>query len=404
MKSAQIRRPGSIADNQAVLESLQVAYYHCVLQMPLKSVAVLLDRSPATVTRRLEEARRRGWVHDHPEFTPPQDVWRELQCHMTCGEAERALVQALGAELLPRVTVLPSTVRPETEARATRPELVERIGLHAAAKLAEALSVGPHVVGLNWGWSVRQCVLNLRPPKPNPEVRFVPLVGSLSLDENDPHFEEAIECSSNRLAQAAAAAFQGPRPSRLSTPAYIPRKFSADTAGLSAIRRFITEDVSYQRVFGEGGWMEAADTVVTGLSSIDVQSLPDYRPDLITAHDVPALQRAGVVGDLALHLMTDPARAAECSEEDAGLVQEINSLLVGAGPDDLRRIAQRARQSGAPGVIVLATGPWKADILLAAIRHGAVNELVTDLETAMAIGRRLGVRISSRISIGGGKG
>src|SRR5205807_4472089 len=135
-------------------------------------------------------------------------------------------------------------------ARETRPENVERVGLFGANRLSEALSRGEHAVGINWGWSVRHCVINLRPARPNSALRFVPLVGNLSLDENDPHYEEAIECSSNRLAQFAAGAFGAPRAPRLSTPAYIPRRFHKDARGLRAIRDFIESDVSYHRIFG----------------------------------------------------------------------------------------------------------------------------------------------------------
>ena len=41
--------------------------------------------------------------------------------------------------------------------------------------------------------------------------------------------------------------------------------------------------------------------------------------------------------------------------------------------------------------MVIAVGAWKAQILTTAIRMRAVNELITDLETAHAIGRELGI-------------
>src|SRR5205823_2212932 len=119
------------------------------------------------------------------------------------------------------------------------------------------------------------------------------------------------ECSSNRLAQTATAAFGAPRSPRLSTPAYIPRRFHDDLHGLRAIRDFIEGDVSYRRIFGDrssgtAGDIERVDTLITGLTSIDVETLPTYRPGLITVDDLPVLQRAGVVGDLALHLVVEP--------------------------------------------------------------------------------------------------
>lgn len=408
MRVRRRHKADGLRESPYLLEALQVAYYHCVLEMPLKNIATLLGKSPATITRRLDEVRQAGWLRDHPEFTPPPDVWKDLQGQMTCANVEAALLDYFGPTYLQRITVLPSPLRSDAaESRQARPENVEKVGLYAARRLSEALSEGSHVVGINWGWSVRHCVANLRPTKPNPQLRFIPLVGNLSLDETDPHYEEAIECSSNRLAQSAASAFGAPRAPRLSTPAYIPRRFHADARGLRAIRDFIESDVSYRRIFGgpdengahQPGLIEQVDTLVTGLTSLDVQTLPIYRPGLITPEDLPILQRAGVVGDLALHLLVEPNGPRALSDgspsPERELVENINDLIVGASPQDFLRVAERVRRGEADGlgVVVLAAGAWKARILTTAIRLRAVNELITDLETALAIGRHLGIEM-----------
>lgn len=413
MRMRKRNKPNGLRESPYLLEALQVAYYHCVLEMPLKNIAELLGKSPATITRRLDEVRQAGWLRDYPEFTPPPEIWKELQGRMTCAQVEAALQEHFGADLLRRVTVLPSPPKSAAhESREGLAEKVERVGLYAARRLCEVLSEGSHVVGVNWGWSVRHCVVNLRPSRSNPNLRFVPLIGSLSLDENDPHFEEAIECSSNRLAQLAASAFNAPRSPRLSTPAYIPRRFHRDARGLQAIRDFIESDVSYRRIFGgkdeNGRWqpglMDQVDTLVTGLTSLDVQTLPIYRPNLITPEDLPVLQRAGVVGDLALHLLVEPGEQADAgTSEERKLVDSINDLIVGATPDDFICVAERVRRAQADGlgVVVLAVGTWKARILTTAIRLRAVNELITDLETAIAIGKHVGIEHKIKSTLAG---
>ena len=405
------RKAGSngLSESPHIQEALQVAYYHCILEMPLKTIAELLGKSPATITRRLDEVRQAGWLRDHPEFTPPPEIWKDLQARMTCTDVEIALKTYFGPERPPRISVLPSPpARPGEDLRQARPEVVERIGLFAARRLADSLGDGDHVVGVNWGWSVRQAVVNLRPARPNPNVRFVPIVGSLSLDERDPHFDEAIECSANRLAQLAASAFDAPRSPRVTTPAYIPRRFHRDPRGLRAIRDFVEGDVSYLRIFGgkdengarQPGLMDQVDTLVTGLSSIDVDILPVYRPHLITQEDIPILQRAGVVGDLALHLIVESEEMDRNSPERQ-LVETINSLIVGAEPSDFVKVADRARRADSQGlgVVVLSVGAWKARILTTAIRMGAVTELITDMDTALAIARHVGVHVPSRASV-----
>src|SRR5207302_5219014 len=116
--------------------------------------------------------------------------------------------------------------------------------------------------------------------------------------------------------------------------------------------------------------------------------------------DLPVLEAAGVVGDLALHLIEDSE-----VRSPAPVVAEINDLIVGASPQDFVRVADRHRrgESEGLGVIVLAVGAWKARILSTAIRLRAVNELITDLETATAIARRVGIQVPARGWTTGGR-
>src|SRR5262249_14271795 len=143
---------------------------------------------------------------------------------------------------------------------------------------------------------------------------------------------------------------------------------------------------------------EQVDTLVTGLSSIDVQTLPIYRPGLITEADLPVLEAAGVVGDLALHLIVEPSEVAAPPRNSVQLVENVNDLIVGASPSDFLRVANQRREgrSDGLGVVVVAAGTWKSRILSTAIRLGAVNELITDLDTAMAIGRHAGADMAHR--------
>src|SRR5205807_5332296 len=96
-----------LSESPHMEEALQVAYYHCVLEMPLKTIAEVLGKSPATITRRLDDVRQAGWLRDHPEFTPPPEIWRELQGQMTCTELETALISHFGQERFQLASVVP---------------------------------------------------------------------------------------------------------------------------------------------------------------------------------------------------------------------------------------------------------------------------------------------------------
>src|SRR5215217_5977923 len=105
-------KPETLQESPYLVEALQVAYYHCVLDMPLKNIAELLGKSPATITRRLDAVRQAGWLHD-----PPAEVWERLQSRMTCADVEAALLSHFGDQLLQRITVIPVAVRPDAHAQ-----------------------------------------------------------------------------------------------------------------------------------------------------------------------------------------------------------------------------------------------------------------------------------------------
>jgi len=49
------------------------------------------------------------------------------------------------------------------------------------------------------------------------------------------------------------------------------------------------------------------------------------------------------------------------------------------------RVARSARDGGAPGVILVAAGSAKAELILEAIRQGLVNELLIDESLAAVL-------------------
>src|SRR5438128_10486485 len=104
MRTRRRTAGNGLSDSPHMPEALQVAYYHCVLEIPLKTIAEILGKSPATITRRLDEVRKAGWLRDHPEFRPPPEVWKELQGRITCSDVEKALQDHFGSALLPRIT------------------------------------------------------------------------------------------------------------------------------------------------------------------------------------------------------------------------------------------------------------------------------------------------------------
>src|SRR5205807_2708443 len=63
-------------------------------------------------------------------------------------------------------------------------------------------------------------------------------------------------------------------------------------------------------------------------------------------------------------------------------IEDINQRWTGIKEEHIRRCAKEAQQSDRSGVIVVAVGSHKAEIIRECVRLGLVNELIIDYELA----------------------
>ena len=90
------------------------------------------------------------------------------------------------------------------------------------------------------------------------------------------------------------------------------------------------------------------------------------------------LIKGDVAGALIKRAKLTPVREREV--EDIG-----KKYWTGIREENLFDIASRARKTGKPGVIIVAIGGNKADVLLAVLKMGLVNELIIDHDLAEAL-------------------
>jgi len=112
---------------------------------------------------------------------------------------------------------------------------------------------------------------------------------------------------------------------------------------------------------------QSADLTLMGLGSLDTGRSGMHRAGFVTRKELQTLKKQGSVGDLGgYHLNAD----------GTPLDKPFNERVIGLTPSQLKRM---------PGVVVVATGLEKTDILQAALNGGYINHLITDQASAQAL-------------------
>jgi hypothetical protein len=170
----------------------------------------------------------------------------------------------------------------------------------------------------------------------------------------------------------------------------------------------VVQDIpGYRAIFGPANgrkraWIDRVDTVITGMGIIatrprrEVQRAPGDEPaaheetgDFIRERVVQeeqegitesALSRL-IHGDIGGWLLEREG----LQPKDCRLVEDLNRGWTGISGSQLARIARAARPNGAPGIILIAAGPAKADMVWQIIKLGWANEILIESGLAAAL-------------------
>jgi DNA-binding transcriptional regulator LsrR (DeoR family) len=96
--------------------------------------------------------------------------------------------------------------------------------------------------------------------------------------------------------------------------------------------------------------------------------------------DLPRLRR-GALGDLGGAFVANPA----AKKTDRDYVARVNEQWTGIKEVNFRRCAVRARKHKLPGVVVLAVGGVRAEVILQCVKLGLVNHLILDSDCAQKL-------------------
>ena len=160
---------------------------------------------------------------------------------------------------------------------------------------------------------------------------------------------------------------------------------------IEALRVFFTELEKFTQIYGDhdDARIRKVEMVLASVGAVDRES-PWYSSFLKTTIGLDPNDKgdnishyvAGEIGSVFLPLESGDKRIRE-------RLQEVESRWV-AGPklSDLQKLALDSPKKGNPGVVVVAHGESKADVLFAAIQLGCVNEIIIDVPLAKQIERK----------------
>lgn len=269
-----------------------------------------------------------------------------------------------------------------------------RFGRAAAARVAELLG-SAKVVGATWGSTLSAVVDGLDPyfRRPaDPPVTFFPVCAE---PERFMHSRESSSAIAGRL-NTVVNADRGETLALTRIPAFIPRRFT----GLrrKGILEMMKSSDSYGKIFGgrpSGGGAQGVPLVVradTLLTSIGHSAHPMgfNNDELLSAggiEDQPQRLQELVLGDIGGVLIRRPGLAPS----DQRAVDDLSKWWTGLTYEALSTLACRSHVENTPGVVVIACGRNRDEILSELLRKGLVNQLIIDEEAHRALCDRLGI-------------
>ena len=284
-------------------------------QMSQQQIAEKLGTSRPSVSRLLQQARDEGIVRI--EIIDPTRQGSKL---------EKLLKEKYG---LKKVIIVPSDHESVIETK-------KRLGQTAARYLNELVFDGC-ILGVSWGTTMRQVVQQLT-PKSVKNMRVVQVAGGISHAEFDPHASE--------IAQKFGENYNA-RSYFLLLPAIV------DSV---EVKKAMTSDTRIKEALD---LMKKADIVVCSAGNFRPDSLL-IQAEYFNPKEVSHLKKAGTVGDICSRMINQSGEAAW---------PELDARTVAIELTDLKKASH---------AIAVAGGEEKKEVILAGLKGGYFNVLITD--------------------------
>jgi DNA-binding transcriptional regulator LsrR (DeoR family) len=253
------------------------------------------------------------------------------------------------------------------------------------------------ILGVTFGRTISELIATLQahlaaPLRTQAPITIFPLCGEPLKDRVDPH-----RYSSSALAAQLDELVNGRRnavpPSLAGVPTFIPRR-NFTKKETQTIRRFIRLFAGYSQVFGdedagdgqEQALVDQADTLITSVGVIDRSRRGIFLQERVELGDLTEDELVNwVVGDIGGVMI--PRRGLASGHVEA--VRDMNSRWTGFSQDHLKKCAARAVEEVKPGVVVLAVGAQRAEMVLRIVEENLVSELLIDAALAEELKARI---------------
>lgn len=301
----------------------QIASWYYEDDMPQNEIAERIGRSRSMVSRLLQEARDVGLVEIRVRHPLKREMGAEAQLQERFG-LKQAFVLAqppAGYELL-----------------------LQRLGSLGAQQLREYLSDGV-CIGISWGTAVH-AVVQAMGDHPLREATVVQIIGALGYGDPVVDGPELARW----LAQKLSASYR-----YLHAPLIV-----QDEALAESLRQERSIAATLKRA-GD------VDVALVGIGSLDTAASSLQRAGYLDEAMLQALRAQGARGDIL-------ARPIDAAGRPMGL--ELARRTIGLDLEALRAV---------PTVIAVAGGAVKAPAILAALRGGYADVLITDATTATTV-------------------
>lgn len=217
-------------------------------------------------------------------------------------------------------------------------DTMKEIGKASATVLIQEIKAGM-TVGISWGRSVRSAVTYL-PQKPIKDVKIVELFGAISYDmDND------MLSIGNELTQKIGARFFP-----LPAPVYI-----EDSAVKEALERNPVIHKSLEMI-------KNCDVILTGLGAIDGNGKSRIWEAYVEDDARARIKANGGVGFICAHFFDNQGEFLDL---------DINDNIIGIKTESIKK----------NNIIMVAGGKFKAKAILAALKGGYINTIISDDKT-----------------------
>lgn len=347
-------------------------------------VAEQLDINQAKVSRLLKDAVKNGWL----EIVPPQlvksavpvDIWDKVdEEYFSYPELKERLNKWSPEKIQCNVSVIHADAR--------------QFARSAAKPVLDLISKA-RKVGVMWGRTICEVAEGIDALHPQSSfsgdpVRFIPLCGEplhLKTPRNTDFSSSRLAAYLERLINGA----EGEPPLLSGVPAYIP--LSLKGAKAKAIREFIDLIPGYQIVFGgqytrskDEPLVEKIDSILTGIgisggyATDDESYTGSFLRERLAQGDITKDElHSSVFGDIGGVIIAHSNLPSDMKNR----IRDMNERWTGIDRGHLQRCAERANKKSRPGVIVVASGKAKAEMVREVVSRGLVNELIINRSLA----------------------